>query len=641
MLLGNAHTVRDNTIDDFKKDLVAFESLQDHYPKPELLSDLLERSTFNLPKTKQWVAAFRESGWQATADVVDLGREKAEAISSSLPCEEMIHFMKNSKRQKGTKRLRRPQRCMATVISQSVLQKRFHFDAFPVDHVVPRKYMRLSENTFQAKPQDEDATVCLEGIATRKQKAPYYTCTAADLGRPAADLVLLRQLHRDKDFSILDRFSMNLDCSYKYKFIWRRQDSDVGHIGFFNYSTSAAIAWEVQLCSYPERPMLEYVKFDMARSKPLAIAFFEWDSIVVRRTEWHSWAWLCYKWPQAPKHAQPALRMYVDGAELPLLKAAAAAAWRGWQNTDLESIAAACRIPITSGATTFELLFDMTKYVLKCTDAEVLNILKLRLATLQPQAEAVDTLLEVEEAQEVLEKSDGAELEREKEAHRSAQASFDSFSKDFGITRREVRGKYAAAAGPKAKAKAKAKFKAKPPCKLPLEGRIEHTFAKQYMPDGAKLWQSRRSGCWNCKVPPLPRAISRSWARYGQAEALFLVIKEAWKLHCVVEGLSPDECPMEGVFFCLVEGRGGRQWRSFVVRLVVAHAQDSCVTPCTSLDVCVSYINSRTAIMHALSHARLTQITKRRTCFVRVNSRRKPGHTRKAFCLVSRRSMPR
>jgi len=49
-------------------------------------------------------------------------------------------------------------------------------------------------------------------------------------------------------------------------------------------------------------------------------------------------------------------------------------------------------------------------------------------------------------------------------------------------------------------------------------------------------------------VPPLKSEFSRSWSTYGQAEALFLVVKEAWRLHCIVSGIDPADCPMDGVF---------------------------------------------------------------------------------------------
>ena len=107
--------------------------------KTKELQQLLDRSPFLLPKTMQWVSAFQESGWKCTADILDMAREKASAATSSLICEEQIHYMKNCRRAKCAKRLQRPAKCMATAVGQELLHKRFHYEAFPVANAVGRK----------------------------------------------------------------------------------------------------------------------------------------------------------------------------------------------------------------------------------------------------------------------------------------------------------------------------------------------------------------------------------------------------------------------------------------------------------------------------------------------------------------------
>ena len=141
VLLGeNAQT---SVIAEFKRDYEAFQSLQAKDEKSKELKEILDRSPFLLPKVKQWVAAFTSTEWKCADKILELAAEKAGASASSLVCEEQIHYMKNCRRAKCAKRLQRPAKCMATAVGQQLLQKRFHYDAFPVVQAVGRKSARF------------------------------------------------------------------------------------------------------------------------------------------------------------------------------------------------------------------------------------------------------------------------------------------------------------------------------------------------------------------------------------------------------------------------------------------------------------------------------------------------------------------
>ena len=82
---------------------------------------------------------------------------------------------------------------------------------------------------------------------------------------------------------------------------------------------------------------------------------------------------------------------------------------------------------------------------------------------------------------------------------------------------------------------------------LPQEGRIPHSDGKKLMPPGGQLWQSRTPGAWHSRIPPL-KENCRGWNAHGQEEALFGVVKAAWKQYCWLEGIPDEACPMPGVF---------------------------------------------------------------------------------------------
>ena len=134
---------------EFKSDYEAYtQLLADDVPKTKKIKELLARSVFALPKVKQWLHAFEASGWTVTTEIKEMTKERAQASTSSLVSEELVHYGKNMRRNKNCKKLRRPQKCFATAIDMEILSKRFHYDAFPVSHSLARKSQRLLLKTI-------------------------------------------------------------------------------------------------------------------------------------------------------------------------------------------------------------------------------------------------------------------------------------------------------------------------------------------------------------------------------------------------------------------------------------------------------------------------------------------------------------
>ena len=72
-----------------------------------------------------------------------MAKERAQASTSSLVSEELVHYGKNMARAKNCKKLRRPQKCFATAVDMDILSKMFHYDAFPISHALPRRSQML------------------------------------------------------------------------------------------------------------------------------------------------------------------------------------------------------------------------------------------------------------------------------------------------------------------------------------------------------------------------------------------------------------------------------------------------------------------------------------------------------------------
>ena len=135
------------------------------------LHEFYDRCTFKTATTKQWWNAFGDSQWRVTDDMIDFAEKECQSLSSRLRCEQQGHYMKNCNRAKTGRRIKRPQRCMRSVVAIEVMTKRFGFEAFPVDSNILRKCKRLALTSWV--PSQTDDSVPLADIATTKRAASY------------------------------------------------------------------------------------------------------------------------------------------------------------------------------------------------------------------------------------------------------------------------------------------------------------------------------------------------------------------------------------------------------------------------------------------------------------------------------------
>ena len=534
-------------VSEFKQDYEVYTRLRAVEDPPAALLAILDRSPFMLPKTKQWVEALQHCEWQATESVLSMASEKCCSMSSSLPIEEFIHYMKNMKRARASKRLRRPQRAMATVIGQEMLRKRFHFQVFDVDtSATSSKKRRTSITDFQAKPGCE--SIKLDGIATLKQKASYYSPVANDLGRTALDRVVLKEVDSSGDFGALKKLGMSVLCDASRPFVFRTQPA-VGkgmewHIGLFAIGGTGACAQKVDLVHSPSKAKQLVVVPD-EKMPPSMLCITDWADFVARPVSWKSWSWQMQEMPESKTHWPPAVRLFVTGEERPLLQLAAEQAWWGLDTQELHTVADGNKIARPADLSEFSLLFEMTKTILKKGDAEVLEILKQRLVEKQPDDEFEDALLELDEAHQVIDQNDVKEITAAQQRTRTSKTAFASFAHDYVQKKKAVRGP--APAKPKAGGKKKKDAAAIPYRPLPENAKIPQSEAKTYLPPGGHIWQCRTSNAWAARVPPL-KPVHRSWRKHGHEGAVFACVQEAWKQWCVLEGVDPSDCPVAGVF---------------------------------------------------------------------------------------------
>lgn len=76
---------------------------------------------------------------------------------------------------------------------------------------------------------------------------------------------------------------------------------------------------------------------------------------------------------------------------------------------------------------------------------------------------------------------------------------------------------------------------------------LTHPEADRLKPPGCHVRRKLVDGAWGGRFAS-GRTLNRSWNKYGSQEALRLVTIALWTRYCYMEGLTPSECPAEGIF---------------------------------------------------------------------------------------------
>lgn len=163
----------------------------------------------------------------------------------------------------------------------------------------------------------------------------------------------------------------------------------------------------------------------------------------------------------------------------------------------------------------------------------------------------MEELLQLDEAAQCLQQEDEAVLKSEQKAMPSRRESFNAFATELRERKTAVTAAAASSSssggrgGQRRKKAAPADTARVRPVDL---SRIEQQDAAKLMPPGGYVWQNRHGECWCSRVPPY-RQVSRAWRKHGEAQALRLVMSEAWRQWAAMQGLELSSLPLQGLVF--------------------------------------------------------------------------------------------
>ena len=196
-----------------------------------------------------------------------------------------------------------------------------------------------------------------------------------------------------------------------------------------------------------------------------------------------------------------------------------------------------------------EVLLHATMKVLKLDEDDALTVLRQRL--LKPKRaddEGTKVLLEFDEAMKCVEPADADVIGTEQKQTVEDGSAHAEIVGEWQQKRQAAKAKKSSqASNKKRKPSDNSKAKAPPPPRLPANFEmVDQKLAKTFMPEGGLIWKSRGAGAWISKINGFNEC-SRSVSRYGESEALRIVIANAWKDWCLDQGVPFDQCPMQGL----------------------------------------------------------------------------------------------
>ena len=168
---------------------------------------------------------------------------------------------------------------------------------------------------------------------------------------------------------------------------------------------------------------------------------------------------------------------------------------------------------------------------------DVMDVLALRLGIDDSSSSFVESLLEVDEAVDLLEKGDVDLLRAEQKGACTRLEGREVFAKEYKEAKQAQRAQKASGS----------RRKARVPARSDVPFTILHSEAKDFVPPKSSIWRGLTRNSWHGHREGRKR-VSASWALWGESGAMRQVLKLLWGQHLEMEGMEVEDCPFTGLF---------------------------------------------------------------------------------------------
>lgn len=479
-----------------------------------------------------------------------LERRHSRLMSTQMT-EDLFNRQKRQKYKHLTRKLK-VARAWGVTLEKEVAHKVHHYDKAPPAPPTATSD-RLPDDVF-AGPLRCEFSERIGEISSFKADTAWHSPPAERMGARFADSFVLALARQRQCWESLDMRWLGClaDASHRLLLRQKRADGSLGQPVFAArwLATGVAFGWparEVEVpghsgvvCWCPEtcRPALE----------DMHLAIMSPDHWVGRSIEWKSPASQFALYPEAGAWTTEGVRAYAaHGDWQPLLKVAAAEAFWSIGLTTLKSLSSLVGARPADDSM-FSVLSALVQQVLQCSEEECVDIVKKRVATMDPQAfECADALIELDAAVGQLDPDDVKELRQSKDTFDSARAAHASLASAWRAKKAAIVASRSGGGGGRSRSSAAPAAPRLPKYPAFPNSMLSQPEAAALAPPGAAVWVAWNSGAWASHVKPFPRR-SFAWAKWGHEGACRLALEAAWRLYLQSEGLPLTACLVQGLF---------------------------------------------------------------------------------------------
>jgi len=499
---------------------------------------LEKRHLLGTTSCQQYIKAFDANGGLLSEQLLRVVRGRHQGCYVTQAVEEMIGVQKNRKVTKGTKKYRTPARSFASVIASPLLPTRHKYTMVQADMALPRQCAFLDKSAFKA---------CKEGwsmdFAKVQSSSPtpgWHSPSATNWVAPCADLWMYRAVETQQlPWEVVCKAWLGSVLVLKNLVAFNYQ-SDAAKAGWYlgiqHIDNSCVLSWPLVRSAVPGHS--DAIVYELQRDVIDAPLLFihEITDLEAASLCFRSPLWQWQNLPNARGKMGQMVRLMEVTSPRPLPKLLALHAYFDMRVAALQEMAKYLGMELPPGCSLFEALFTLIQKELGADESRALEIVHRRLAASHPETDVNAVLLRVDEAAELLERSDMQVLHEEQQDVQLQCTARAAFAREY----RERRWALAKAKG-KAKAKAKAKWLKAPK----LDSGIEHATAAAMLPPGASCWRGLTRGVWCGHLPPYVR-ISHPWGT-SETVACLWVVRELWRQHIEWNALDDSACIVEGL----------------------------------------------------------------------------------------------
>ena len=532
------HIARFNNDKRLFKRLLAMEGLKAEEKR------ILDRHPMNMRVNKRIDVALEETGGASTPDFRCMLSERARMLGSTYLIEEFNGLGKNNSQLKACRRYRKPATLMGACLEAKVISEKHAYKDVEVDASTTRFDDKLPAECWEAKPAD--CTIDFSKVAGPEASPPWYSPSATNWTVPSADLDMLDVADAEGLWENIGDAWLGQWAMLKHKVVLAFPRDDGARVDYFvallHFHKSAVLMWPCVI-KKAAASSIRYVVPAENVQKPVAKGILTLAESYVQTAGyvWRSWLWQCFHMPREALTLVPGCRMVLEDTGFESF-AYVLSRHAGWDMslTTLKPFCGRIGFVIEKGWDLFDLLWHLIKFVLCTTDAETLKLIELRLGNYYGQEKVLETLLEIDDATQLLDKFDVQEIQSQQKSAKDRQTEHNAFAKKYFEKARETRESSRGGRGGGGGGSSRDR--------IPIPHHCSQTAAKKLIPPGASIWRDRVRNAWAAHLPPNPR-ISESFNLNGGSDgALTALLRRLWSEHLTRFGLDNDSCVVMGLF---------------------------------------------------------------------------------------------